>query len=404
MRRDYGMVIIMDQNTQNVINYIKQQLYAGVTADEIQQQLVNAGHTTESVQRAFGIVQQTFVPTLAEAPAIMSDGLTPSGPSTENSSTTVANTFVAPMANGQKRGRIRAGWLLFKQSVRILSGNRGLLRYLGMTYLWVLSLNVISISLIAYVVYYSADMFSYQTSSNNNASIQVFWYSFAFMGYLLSYFIVNFYATALAANMLDIFRGERRSYTDYIAVARSKKGNIFMFSLISATVGMFLQYVVERIRFVGWIIAYLLGTAWNIGTMFVLPVIVEGNVSAPQAIKQSINFFKQTWGENITAKVTVNAPLFLINLGMLVAFSVLFFGALMSNSIVLVIIVTVIYILAAISLAVLGSFANSVINTALYFYAAHKAIPAAFSADMLNSVFIVKSKRGFFGRNKKATI
>ncbi|MBC7708400.1 hypothetical protein H7Y63_04195 [Polaromonas sp.] len=366
----------MDINIQNLTNYISHQLQIGISPDEIQQQLLGAGHTPDSVHQAFTIVQQQTMPS---AP-------TPS-----------AHGTVAPAANGQKRGRIRTGWILLKQSLSVLSGNRGLLRYLGITYAWIIGINLVFFG-IYFLAFKTGNSLESSTDANGMSPIA---YVLAFAGYIITYFVINFYATALAANMLDIFKGQKRSYTEYIGVARGKAGKILIFSIISATVGMFLQYVVERIRFIGWILAYILGTAWNLGTMFVLPIIADEDASAPASIKRSIALFKQTWGESITAKITVNAPLFLIQLALIVPFFLLLFGAIVVHSLPLVIFVIVLYVIAVLSLAVLGSFANSLINTALYYYAASGKIPAAFSADMLNGIMIPKTKRGFLGLFKK---
>lgn len=300
-----------------------------------------------------------------------------------------------PQANGKKRGRIKTGWILLKHSVAVLRGNPLLLRYLGMTYAWIMLTTVIFIGIyfvIAAVLPRSAD--------SSDSSATYIGYVIVFLSYLITYFIINFYAAALAANMLDIFRGQKREYDYYVGVARTKVGPIFVFSLISASVGMFLQYVAERFRVVGWIIAYFLSTAWSLGTMFVLPIIVEEEVGAPKAIGQSFRFFKKTWGESITAKITVNFPLGLIQFGLLIPFGLGLYGAISTQLVPLIILVLVLYVLSTIALSIVGSFANSLINTALYYYAAHQQIPAAFSAEMLNSVFIPKTKkRGILGRS-----
>ena len=372
----------MDQNTQNLTNYIRQQLQNSISPDEIQQQLIGAGHTVENIQKAFQMLHQEMMPTVTTAASVSSpaDSLAP---------------VDIPQANGKKRGRIKTGWILLKHSVAVLRGNPLLLRYLGMTYAWIMLTTVIFIGIyfvIAAVLPRSAD--------SSDSSATYIGYVIVFLSYLITYFIINFYAAALAANMLDIFRGQKREYDYYVGVARTKVGPIFVFSLISASVGMFLQYVAERFRVVGWIIAYFLSTAWSLGTMFVLPIIVEEEVGAPKAIGQSFRFFKKTWGESITAKITVNFPLGLIQFGLLIPFGLGLYGAISTQLVPLIILVLVLYVLSTIALSIVGSFANSLINTALYYYAAHQQIPAAFSAEMLNSVFIPKTKkRGILGRS-----
>ena len=61
----------------------------------------------------------------------------------------------------------------------------------------------------------------------------------------------------------------------------------------------------------------------------------------------------------------------------------------------------IIFIVLSLALSVIGSFANSLVNIALYYYATTQQVPPAFTAEMLNSVFI-KRKRRFFKKDVPA--
>jgi hypothetical protein len=349
----------MDTNTDQLVAYIRQSLQLGSTPDEVSSQLQAAGWPIDTIHQAFSAVQNQMAPSTMHTPA-----------------TSETHT---PQAIGKRRGRIRTGWVLFKTTMQLLNTNRYLMRYLLMT--WV-------VIIIANAILFGVIWFGYHWFVNEAGDDTLLWYALVFVAYIVTYFLINFYAAALARNILDIFQGVRQPYKTYIGAARAKAWPIFMFSVIESIVGIILRYVVERIRFVGWIIAWLLGTAWSIGTMFVLPLIMDGDVSATRAIKQSIGFFKQTWGENVVSKVTVNAPLALLTfLLYLVAIPVIFV-AVMSGNYALMMAVIIVYLILQISLAILGSFANSTLNTALYYYAVHHQVPTAFSGDMLDRVFI----------------
>ncbi len=374
----------MDDQTEKLKAYIKQQLQAGLQPDEVEQQLQTSGWPPETAHQAFLAVQAGMVPASIQAS-------TPAAPAANQSA------VPPPQAIGTGRGRIKTGWLLLKQSARILNGNRYLLRYLLMTYVTVMIASIIFV--VIFIV--GRNLFFDPNAADPNYDLTLIGIPIVFASYVVIYFLVNYYAAALAANVLQIFLGKSEPFSAYTKLARSKAPAIFMFSLIEATVGMILRFLVERIRFVGWILAWLLGTAWSLGTMFVLPIIVTSDTSAPRAIKQSITFFKSTWGENITAKVTVNAPLFLINLLVILMFLPLFFITFYNGTVILALFLIVIYGVIQLSIAIVGSFANSLINISLFYYAAYHQIPPSFDADLLNHVF-VKKKRRLFGKKDPA--
>src|SRR5664279_1292070 len=132
----------MNSNAQTIIQqlqtYISSQIQIGVTPDELVAQLRTANWDEESIRQAFvahqaaqlrtGMVQQTQVENVSQQ-------LTSSE----------ASAGILPQAAGRRRGRIRTGWLLFRQSMRILNGNRYLLRYMAMTAVYVFGAFLVSL-------------------------------------------------------------------------------------------------------------------------------------------------------------------------------------------------------------------------------------------------------------------
>ncbi|MGH7241783.1 MAG: DUF6159 family protein, partial [Candidatus Saccharimonadales bacterium] len=343
--------------------------------DTVHQQVLAAGWPADAVEKAFYAVQASVLPSNMANPVVSS------------------NKALAPVAAGRRRGRIATGWALFKASLSILNGNRYLLRYLLMTGVWVFGITAVFIAI--YIVFYEAIF-----QNNYSNSFKPIGYVFMFLDYLLIYFFINLYAAGLTANVFDIFKGQRKPYAEYMRIAWSKAPAILVFSIIEAIIGMILRLIAERSRLAVRIIVWLVGTAWSLATLFVIPIIVNSDKpSGVRSIKESIGFFKQTWGENITAKTTVNAPLFLIQLALLVGFSLLEWPVIMTGSMTLFWIFFITYWSVMITLAVIGSFANSLVNIALYFFATQHEVPPAFSAELLNQVFIPWG-RGLFGKKE----
>jgi hypothetical protein len=296
-----------------------------------------------------------------------------------------------PHATERRHGRIRIGWRLFTTSLTILNGNKYLLRYLIMTGLWIFAITICFV--VTYFLAYSA---VYSTGNDTAIAVIIFGYVLVFLDYLLVYFFINLYAAGLAANVFDIFGGNKQPYRAYMHIAWKKAPALFTFSLANATVGLLVRTFIERLRYVGWLLSWLVRTAWSLGTSFTVPIIVAGDkVSGVAAIKQSFAFFKQTWGESIVAKTSVNVPLGIVHFALI---GILFLAVLsigQSVGIIGVFALLILYLIAAITLAVIGAFANSMVNIALFYYATYHIVPPAFSEELLNDVFIKRGPRWF---------
>src|SRR5262245_59190525 len=99
----------MDDIQEKLKTYISQQLQTGQTPDEIAGQLSASGWPPDHIQAAFiAIHNQTLPSTMQPAAA----------------ANTQAAPASAPRAAENSRGRIKTGWILFKQSMKILHGNK----------------------------------------------------------------------------------------------------------------------------------------------------------------------------------------------------------------------------------------------------------------------------------------
>ncbi|HLH21578.1 MAG TPA: DUF6159 family protein [Chloroflexota bacterium] len=74
---------------------------------------------------------------------------------------------------------------------------------------------------------------------------------------------------------------------------------IFIYALITATVGLVLRSVERRAGFVGQIVAGLFGAAWAVVTFLVVPVMVVEGQGPFAAIQRSAALLKQTSGEQL---------------------------------------------------------------------------------------------------------
>ncbi len=207
-------------------------------------------------------------------------------------------------------------------------------------------------------------------------------YPFLFVYYLVMFFIVNFFQAGIYIIVHGRFNGQDLSFKDGIDGAMENVGKIFVWSAISATVGVLLQILADRSRWLGRIVAWLLGAAWNIMTYFSLPALIIGKTSIKDSFKTSASVIRKTWGETI-----------IINLGVGLFFMVLIFLLLALCVGVVVLIpswvvalgMLTLFVIAVILLSVISSALASIFKLALYEYATTGNIPQGFSPELIQN-------------------
>ncbi len=207
---------------------------------------------------------------------------------------------------------------------------------------------------------------------------------FAF--YLVISFITVFFNTALIGAALQRLRGEHPSVHDGFQIAIDNLGHIFVFALISATVGVILALIEEKFKFVGQIVASIAGGAWGIVTFLVIPVMVAEGCGPFTAIKRSGQLLRQTWGEQIAGSAGIGFIFFLLALLAVIPIGL---GVLAHNAIALLagIAIGVIY-LGIVFL--ISSALNQIFRAAVYLYTQTGTVPAQFEGWMLKDAFKAK--------------
>jgi len=126
-------------------------------------------------------------------------------------------------------------------------------------------------------------------------------YGIAFLFYVVNYFVVVFFNTALIHCAHLYFKGEQPTIQKGLQFSMSRLGAIFSWALFAATVGTILKAVQENVGFLGKIITGLIGIVWSVATFFVVPVIAFENAGPLQAVKRSAQLMKEKWGESLGA-------------------------------------------------------------------------------------------------------
>jgi Family of unknown function (DUF6159) len=208
-----------------------------------------------------------------------------------------------------------------------------------------------------------------------------------FLVYLVQYFIIFFFNTALVGAAMIRLDGGTPTVKDGLRIAWSKAGAILGYAGIAATVGLILRVIEERLGFVGRWITALLGAAFTIATALTVPILVSRNIGPVDAVKESALLLKKTWGENVVGNVGMGF-VFAFAYVAVIAFTItVIVVASLPESPLLVGAILGMGVLAILALALIHSALNGIYSAALYRYATGQSPGESFSADALNSAF-----------------
>ena len=138
--------------------------------------------------------------------------------------------------------------------------------------------------------------------------------------YLVQYFVIFFFNSALVGAALIRMRGGDPTVGDGLRIALAKIWPIFGYAMIAATVGLVLRAVAERVGFIAQIVVGLLGVAWTLASYLTVPVLVSRDIGPADAVRESARLLKSTWGENVIANAGISVFFWLVYVAVLVLF------------------------------------------------------------------------------------
>jgi hypothetical protein len=211
--------------------------------------------------------------------------------------------------------------------------------------------------------------------------------------YLVSMFVVTFTNVAFYHEILSALRGGDASVQRGLSFAATKWKSVLLWTLLAGAVGIIIRMIEEKFSFVARWVARLLGAAWSVACIFVIPILVENSSANPvESLKKSALLLKRTWGETIIGY----AGLALGNLIIFVLSVVIFLGCLfygVSQDVILApALISAAWLLLIFAYAYLMSVASQVYRGALYLFAAEGAVVSGFTPDLLNAAWKEKKR------------
>lgn len=286
------------------------------------------------------------------------------------------------MIGGQKIGRLRASFLLFKEAWRFLRTDKELLFVPILSLIFSLVLFGIWTTIITLAGGSVIDFVS------EERAMQMSEYVYMFGVYVIAAFSLAL-AQAIIVHIVYVrAHGGNASLADGMARAFANIGPLFIWSLITSTVGVILRTISERSALVGKIVTALLGAAWAILTFFVIPIMILDKKSAFSAIPTSAQLFKKTWGETLVANVTLGVVFMVAHLVVLASFiGLLIYAGSTLNSILLIVSIVGVVMWLVIA-TIVHSALEGILKTLLYIYAAENVVPSNFNKELLESMLV----------------
>lgn len=206
-------------------------------------------------------------------------------------------------------------------------------------------------------------------------------------------FFTTFSSVCVVYTTRRRLEGGDATFGESISFAMSRLGPIAAWSLVSASVGMLLRALENSARnarggarILLQIIRSMIGAAWTVVALFVVPAMVYDNLGPIDALKRSVEVLRHTWGESLVRHYGMGLATFVC----VIPGALLVVGGalLLSVSATLGVICMVAGALVIGVVVYFFSVLNAVFNTALYHFATQQGqIPAGWDGSLLRGAF-----------------
>ncbi len=137
---------------------------------------------------------------------------------------------------------------------------------------------------------------------------------FFFLFYFVIYCLGTYFNVALVSIASNRLAGGHATLNDGLQTAWMRKWSIIQWALLASTVGIFLQMIERRLSFLGRIITRITGFVWTLASFFVVPVLAAEDMGPFEALHESADIFRDTWGEEVAGDFSFGLVFLLLTL------------------------------------------------------------------------------------------
>jgi hypothetical protein len=261
-------------------------------------------------------------------------------------------------------GTFSDSWKLTKTSFRLIAEDRALL-------IFPLVAGLATIGVIGLLI--AAEYWFVAPVILGGGSLSTPYEALAIVLFIAAYLATTFLSVYCTAALIGAatmkLNGQQPSAADGWKIARARIGRLTIWALITATVGLIIQAIQQR---VGGIAGSLIGAAgafsWAILTYFMIPILLFEDQRPWPALKRSGHLFVSTFGRTLVTNVVLGI---LIAVGIVgaVILGVVGLIFLFGGSIALGLVLIGVAIAVAVIVALVGATAEGILRAALYRYA-----------------------------------
>jgi hypothetical protein len=277
-------------------------------------------------------------------------------------------------------GKFARSWSLAKASMGVLRSDKELL-------VFPLVSTAVTLLVAASFILPMFGLGMFRNLESEGGGMPAMFYPWLFCFYLVQYFVIFFFNTALVGAAMIRLDGGDPTVSDGLRIARGKWLTILGYAAIAATVGMLLRALEQKAGFVGRIVIGLVGVAWTVATYLTVPVLVARDVGPIEAVKESASLLKGTWGENIIGNGGIGLAFGLATFALILAAAAVVVFLVTQKLLVLAAVVAGLALLAVLLLALVQSALAGIYSAALYRFAVQGDAPAGFDAVVLRNAF-----------------
>jgi hypothetical protein len=275
-------------------------------------------------------------------------------------------------------GKMRRGWEMTKMSLRVIRKDKEILLFPVVS-------GIMTILILASFVggmFLTAGISGMEDPANN-----WIFYAFFIVFYFVSFFITIFFNACMIGCATIRMNGGDPTVRDGLRIASQNIKRIVAWALFTATVGLIIRAIQQRVGFIGKLIMGGIGIAWAIVTYFVVPVLIYERLGPWGAVKRSASILKNTWGEALVGNLGMGIIFALAAIpGVLLMFlgiyGVIAWGVAIG---VALIVIAVIYFVA---IGVISTAAEAVLVAALYRFATTGKVSEEFQGFSFQQPFV----------------
>jgi len=304
--------------------------------------------------------------------------------------------------------RFERSWMLFKSSLNVILKNRELLIFPIVT----------SIATVVIFLFFFAPAALWPTGHSyfsaehwralSHMYSQVYLYHgreqigptpvavvYVIFLYFLSMFVATFFNVAFYNEILAALGGQPVSLSRGLRFACSRWKAILLWAAFAGLIGLIIKAIERRNNIISSIIARIIGTAWSIASVFVIPVIVRDSESNNPLfmLKKSAGTLKQTWGEGLIGYIGIGAINSIVTILSLILVGGAAFVSFQLHNFWLLGIVGAVWLVSMLIWSYVLNVAGLVYKGALYLYAAEGVVSEPYDQQLLNSAW--RYKKGF---------